>query len=132
MTVDALLDYLREEAGSALRVVIWYTADDFGGLYVRDDLDREAVVDRARYLSERLTIGPDPLDGSPMESLGEERAMVQVREEAVIIRFPVTADRGLVVSLDVEAARDLHEFVTECTSRLEGAELSFRSSAFAA
>lgn len=132
MTVDAFMDHLREEAGSALRVVSWYAADDFGGLYVRDDLDREAVVERTRYLAQRLTGRPDAARGSPLENLGEERAMVQVREEAVILRFPVAADRGLVVTLDVDAARDLHRFVMACSERLEDAELSFRSSAVAA
>lgn len=132
VTLDAFMDHLREEAGSALRVVSWYAADDFGGLYVRDDLDREAVVERTRFLAERLMGRPPNARGSPMEELGQERAMVQVREQAVILRFPVEADRGLVVTLDVDAARDLHRFVTTCSERLEGADLSFRSSAMAA
>lgn len=132
MTVDAFLDNLREEAGSSLRVVSWYAADEFGGLYVRDDLDREAVVERTRFLAERLTGQPDDTSDTPLEALGEERAMVQVRGEAVILRFPVEVDRGLVVTLDADAARDLHRFVSTCSERLADAELSFRSSALAA
>lgn len=72
-----------------------------------------------------------PVEGSPLEELGESKAMVQVREHVVILRFPMERNKGLVVSLDVEVARDLHGFVVECDKLLQDVSLSFRSSAIA-
>lgn len=129
MPIDEFVEFLEDQAGSSLRVVTWYAEDDFGGLYLRSDLDREAVVERVRHLSERLMRADAPIEGSPLEELGEEEATVQVREHAVILRFPLDGTEGLIVSLDVDAARDLHGFVLDCHERLDDVSVSFRSSA---
>lgn len=57
--------------------------------------------------------------------------MVQVREDVVIIRFPLEANRGLIVSLDAEVASDLHGFVIECSRRLADESITFRSGTLA-
>lgn len=106
MTVDSFVAYLEDQAGSALRVVTWYAGDDFGGLYVREDLDRLAVIERVRFLWERLQRAEGPIEGSPLEALGEERAMVQVRDEVIILRFPLERNQGLVASIDVDGGAE--------------------------
>lgn len=129
MASDQFVDYLEDQAGPALRVVTWYAEDDYGGLYIRGDLDREAVIDRVRFLSERLIRADGPIEGSPLEALGEQQAMVQVRENVVILRFPLEKTKGIVVSMDVDAARDLHGFVLGCHDLLRDTSISFRSNA---
>lgn len=131
MAIDAFIDHLRDRTGGSLRVVSWYTADDFGALYSRSDLDQEAVKERVRVLSERLIHGERETGSNPLGALGREQAMVQVREEVVILRFPLENDGGLVAILDVDVASDLHSFVVDCTTMLEGAALDFRSPAAA-
>lgn len=129
MTAEQFLEYLQSQAGPALRVVSWYDADDCGDLYVRDDLDRQAVIERVSFLSERLQRGSGPIEGSPLEALGDEWATVQVRDKAIILRFPLGRTQGLLVSIDVEAARNLHGFVMGCYDRLEDVSGPFGSGA---
>lgn len=117
--MDEFLELLERRAGRSLRVVSWYDETDHGIWYVREDLDRAIVEDRMAFLSERLVDGGPVLEPS-LEALGPEQAMVQIREQAVILRFPMGDRQGIVVSLDIEAARNLHSFVVECAERLGG------------
>lgn len=117
-------EYLRERAGDSLRVISWYSDQSWGTLYVRDDLDRDVIERRVEFvsnvsLSENSTVETDPLG-----ELGEQQAMVQVRQKAVIIRFPMNGRGGLFVSLDAEVARDLHKFVLECSERFRSGTVS--------
>lgn len=129
MAVDDFLDHLQRQAGEALRVATWYTAEDFGMIYTRADLDREAVYRRAQSLSNRLMATDGHDQTNFMDELGEELAMVQVREDAVIVRFPLRNQKGVVVSMDIDVATDLHSFISECAEMLEDESISFRSSA---
>lgn len=127
MSVDRFVDHLQDRAGEALRVVAWYTEDSSGGLYIRPDLDRPAVKERMRYLADRLH-DRDADRENPLTELGDEEAMVQVREDVVILRFPLDRETGLVVSMNVDVATDLHSFVIECAGLLDGVSLSVRAS----
>ncbi|MFB6352763.1 MAG: hypothetical protein ABEJ92_01635 [Halobacteriales archaeon] len=131
MPLDEFLEYLKRRAGPALRVVMWYAGDDFGELYVRSDLPRDVIATRSRHLAETLTAASDGSAESPLDELGEEAAMVQVRTEVVIIRFPLDGDRGIMASLDASVAKDLHEFVVTCSEKLGDEPVEFRRSAAA-
>lgn len=126
MPLDELLEYLQDRAGDALRVIGWYSDDDWGTLFVRDDLDRDAVQNRLDYIAHQLS-NRRGSKGDPLAPLGDEQAMVQVRERAVVIRFPMAGEGGILVSLDTTAARNLHEFVVDCAERLHGGELGLTS-----
>lgn len=128
MPVDDLVDYLQYRADDALRVISWYSDDDWGTLYVRDDLDRVEVEERIDFVATKLSTPGRNREEHPLAPLGEEQAMVQVRENAVIIRFSMEEEGGILVSLDTEVARDLHGFVVECSEKLQGAELRFAAS----
>jgi hypothetical protein len=120
MPVDELIAYLRDRAGDALRVVSWYAEDDWGTLYVRDDLDRREVAARVDYVAHQLSDRVGDAADHPLAAMGREQAMVQVREDAVVIRFAIERGAGLLVSLDAVVARDLHGFVVECSELLGG------------
>lgn len=119
-----LLDYLQDRAGSALRVVSRYTPSGYEIHFLRDDLDPEAVEDRIESLSGRVTPTDTPQD-EPLTELGEELAMVQLRDEAVIVRFPLDEPGRLFVSMDVEVARNLHGFTVECAELLASTDQLF-------
>ena len=122
MAYEELVGYLSDRAGDALRVVCWYTSADWGTIYVRDDLDRARVEDRVDFVVHQLS-GRRRSSRPPLADLGPEQAMVQVREDVVIIRF-ATDSGGILVSLDAAVARDLHAFVVECAEQLESGALA--------
>lgn len=126
MPLEELLEYLQTRAGDALRVISWYSDDDWGTLFVRDDLDRDNVEDRVDYSSHQLSNRRRSWRGDPLAELGDEQAMVQVREKAVIIHFPMEGEGGIFVSLDTDVARDLHGFVVDCAEKLAGGDLASR------
>lgn len=125
--MEAFIDFLEQRAGPALRAVSWYDGDDSGIWYVRDDLDADVVEARLTELTERIIAGRTA-GSSTLDDLGPEQAMVQLRTKAVILRFPTGEAQGIVVSLDVDAARNLHSFVVECSERLAGEPVLGRSS----
>jgi hypothetical protein len=129
MAIDELVDYVKDRAGGTLRVVNWYTEDDYGTLYIREDLDPEEVEKRVRAVSDRLTTVPTSETNEPLDALGDKKATVQVRENVVILHFPTDKEEGILVSLEDDAARDLHRFVKECVDRLDGDRISTRSPA---
>lgn len=49
-----------------------------------------------------------------VETLGPPSAIIQLREQAVLVNFPLDDEHGYLLGMEPEAARDLHSFVTEC------------------
>lgn len=97
-------------------------------MYFRTDLDRDTVIQRVRYLTNRLqAFGSPQEDADPLQELGDELAMVQGREGAVILRFPLEEQKGIVVSLDIDAAFNPHSSISDCAKRPENESISFGS-----
>lgn len=40
-------------------------------------------------------------------------------EEAIVLHFPLAKNRGIVVALEPETARDLNTFTNECLRRIQ-------------
>lgn len=113
-----LITYLRSQAGDYLRGVATYNAEEYSVLYLRDDLrtqhfetDLDKIHDRLRYESrarEQRAFPFGPLDGT-----------VRLFEEAMVLHYPHTQERGTVITLDPEVGRDLAAFMRECEKRIE-------------
>lgn len=102
--------YLEATAGCYLRTVVRYERRSWAEVYRREDLaNEETVADRAVTRKCRAA-GESATDG--------HRCTVQVYDEAVLLDFPISGSRGVLVSLDPGAARDLGSFVDRCESRL--------------
>ena len=115
--VDELTSFLRDSTGESLRVVCRYDAEDHEVLYVRSNLRRETldaeiaqVVDRLRNESRAREQRAFPYD--------ELNGTVRSFDEAVVMHFPLPRERGVVVTLDADVARQLNEFMRECIERL--------------
>ena len=117
MTGQDLVPYLRDRVDDYLRGVIRYHKETTDVLYLRDDV-------RATRLESQIDRMIDRLE--PESRAAEERAFpfgdlyVTVRrfQEAIIMHFPTGSNRGIVVSLEPETARDLNTFTTECLRRI--------------
>lgn len=114
---NQLLDYVQSRAGDYFRGLATYDDHDVTIKASRPDLDPGEMKDRAKEL--RLAIRPQ---GSfkATETLGKPRAIVQIRDHAVVLHFPIDANRGYLIGLEPEAARDLNEFIEECSSLIDG------------
>jgi hypothetical protein len=113
--VEELLSYLQRRAGEYLRTVTVYDQEGYEIRYIRDDVDEAAtreIVDEA-YGGIQSGLQLTSVD----DELGKRYATVQVREMAVILHFPREGADGCFVSLDLEAGRQLIQFVTECMDR---------------
>lgn len=115
---DHIAQYLRDRAGELHRMTVRYDRGEREFLYVRDDLDEGQLRDQVdRLLDRSRPAGPDEGDAA-FAQFGELEATVHVFEEAVVLRFPDGRQRGVLVSLEVAAARELSTFVVECRQRL--------------
>lgn len=120
MALDDFIEFVIERAGDSLRVIGWYEDENAGVFYARGDLDRDTAATRVKADQDYYS------QGSKAEPLSDLRATVDVRDRAVIIHFPVTGDRGLIVSLEHDAANHLVDFVTECRVHLSDDEMRTR------
>lgn len=119
MGVRTLTDYARQRAGDYLRGIVSYDGDSNEVIYLRDDVREQRIQSEIDRMLERLR---------PEASASEERSFpfgdlyVTVRrfDEAIIMHYPIGRDRGVVVSMEPDATRDLNRFTTECLKRLKG------------
>lgn len=83
VTLDDFVDSIQDEAGAALRVVTWYAGGEFSELYLRDNLDWNAIVDRTQFLAGRQSDSEAIHEDGPLEDLGEELAIRSQRALSV-------------------------------------------------
>ena len=114
MADSDITTYLRDRVGEHLRGVVRYHRETLDILYLRDDV-REV---RLESQFDRL----EPESRSAEERafpLGDLYVTVRRFEEAIIMHFPTGNNRGIVVSLEPETARDLNTFTTECLKHID-------------
>lgn len=116
---DSLVTFARQRAGEYLRAVAEYERTEFHLLYYRDDLDRATIAERVDTIHDNITWSWNPDDDEGVAALGEKRATLQIREQAVILHLLEGRHRGYLVGLDPAAARDLTSFVGECLAHVE-------------
>ncbi|QLG63043.1 hypothetical protein [Halorarum salinum] len=114
-----LVRYLQAKAGEYHRGTIRYDGAETDVLYLRDDLREERLLSEIDRMLKRLR----PEASSKEERsfpFGDLHATVRIFDDAIILHFPRGVDRGTVVSLAPETARDLNTFIGECTRRIRG------------
>jgi len=116
-SAQRLVEYLRRRVGDDLRGVAFYDESGCDILYLREDLrgdDPSTVAERMiSYLkhesrSRERRVFP----------FGELNGTVRSFEDAAVMHFPLTQARGVVVTLDPNAARQLNSFMNDCIAQL--------------
>ncbi|MGB9987240.1 DUF7522 family protein [Salarchaeum japonicum] len=110
--------FVEERAGDTYRTMFYYTADDWETIYVRDDVATDHLRDTVPEIIERTREARALVREEDYETLGETTATTEVHESGVIIHFPEEDHRGVLVSLDPDAARQLTGFVSHCVTIL--------------
>jgi hypothetical protein len=108
---ERLLEYVQTRAGEHFRGFATYGRDGVELLAARDGLDEGQMDDRIEELHRAIRTG-DEFDA--VETLGPPSAVIQLRSEAVLVNVPVDDERGYLLGMEPEAARNLHSFVSEC------------------
>jgi len=117
---EELASFLEQRAGDSLRAVGHYSAEEYGVVYLREDLRQQYTDDEIEGIVEELrweSFGKSNQEGQ--FHLGELNCSIKAFEEAVVMHFPSDGKHGTLVSLDSEAAQDLLQFIDECLSRIE-------------
>lgn len=113
-----LLDFLNTRAGKLHRATVLYEGTDITSLYIRDDLDEEQLQSKFSTIVNRILPESTEEEDIAFSHLGELEASVRVFNEAVVLHFPRSDGRGVIVSLEATAARELNTFIVECQRRL--------------
>lgn len=117
MPEDALIDYLERKAGEYHRGTVRYDGNVNDVLHLRDDVKETRLTSEIDRMLKRMR----PESSAKEERsfpFGELKATVRLFQEAIIIHFPRGYDRGIIVSLEPETARDLSTFIGECEKLL--------------
>lgn len=94
---ERLVRVCRTAMGDTLRSVTYFTRDDFDQLYLRDDLERDADLDR--FVDHEWQSYEITQDAYRASELGEYRYTVRVFENGYLVR--VTApNEGVFVTVD--------------------------------
>jgi len=113
-----LVTVIDRHAGATFRAAFCYDETDWQTLYVREDVATEQLQSVVPALHEQV-LEQDPLVPAEVYGgLGATQATVELHDDAVVVHFRESDTTGVVVTLDVEAARDLTEFISECTDVL--------------
>ncbi|NHN61328.1 MULTISPECIES: hypothetical protein [Halorussus] len=115
--VDDLTAYLRDSTGESLRVVCRYDAEGYEVQYVRPDLRRETLDAEIARTVDHLR-GESRAREQREFPFSDLNGTVRSFDEAVVMHFPLPQERGIVVTLDSDVARQLNEFMRECIERL--------------
>ncbi|USZ69850.1 hypothetical protein NGM10_15710 (plasmid) [Halorussus salilacus] len=114
---EGLIRFLRERTGECLRGVGRYDADGYEVLYVRPGLERETLDSEVERMVTHLRSESRPREVRSFP-YGDLDGTVRSFEEAVVMHFPLTQERGVVVTLEPDVARQLTTFMRECIERL--------------
>ncbi|MFT4882854.1 MAG: hypothetical protein ACI8U4_000350 [Natronomonas sp.] len=111
--------FIKERAGSSYRTAFYYHADSWETIYVRNDLQTEALGEEAPGVMERARQAEPLVREEDYPPLGETYAQTEIHEDGIVFQFPEGPNEGTIVSLDPDTAQLLTGFVTRCLSILE-------------
>lgn len=117
MTLNSLLEFLDQRAGEYHRGTVRYSPNDIEIVYLRDDVEATRLNTEIREMLGRLRpeSSQEEVEAFPFEKL---QATLRRFDDAIILHFPVGDERGVVVSLEPQTARDLNTFIGECEERI--------------
>ncbi|WP_435175670.1 DUF7522 family protein [Halorussus sp. AFM4] len=116
-THTQLLAYLRDHVDSSLRGITVYDADNYDVIYIREDLRAERVRSEVDQMVERLRQETRVREQQSFP-FGGLNGTLRSFEDAMVMHFPDTQERGTVVTLEPEVGRDLNMFMHECEKRI--------------
>lgn len=119
MSADSLVTFLEQRANEFHRGTVRYDGDNTDTLHLRDDIKEARLSSQIDRMLRRLR----PEASSKEERsfpFGDLHATVRLFDEAILLHFPTGKDRGIVVSLEPETARELNTFIGECQKRIQG------------
>ena len=114
-----LIEFLEDRAGDLHRGTICYEGDEIAFAHLREDLNENRIRDQIEGMLARLQPEGTEEEDVAFFHLGDLEATVRVFERAVVLHFPMETNRGVIVSLEATAARELNTFIGECQRRLE-------------
>lgn len=114
-----LLQLIHGRAGDSFRAAIWYDADEWVVLYVRDDVATEQLRDSIPKVADRVRAAEPLIPEEMYDRLGDTQAVVELHDTAVLLHFRETQTQGIMVSLDRDVAQGLGQFVNSCNTVLE-------------
>jgi len=122
MNIDSqqsLVRFLNNEAGDYLRGVAAYQSTDYEILYLRGDVRSERFEAEVDKMIERLRQESRTREQQsfPFDDLN---GTVRSFSDGMVMHFPRTQERGMVVTLEPEVARQLNTFMARCRRRIEG------------
>ncbi len=109
-----LVDFLQRRSGDELRSAAYYDADSYELLYHDDAIDRSYSEADLEQIAERMRSEVRRSRAERLFDLGGFDCNVLCFREGLVFHFPMGGERGTVISLEITAARDLHEFIAEC------------------
>lgn len=113
-----LVKHAYRKAGDQLRVVGGYDVGNWRTLYRRKDLQDGDFEQRVEEVHDHARKRQELTGQASREAFGSHECGLEVHEDAVLIFLREDGDRGVVISLEKEAARDLAQFVVECRETL--------------
>lgn len=119
MGATELVNYLDSRAKEYHRGTVRYKGNQTDVVYLRDDIRKVRLESQIDRMLTRLRPEASTREEQSFP-FGELRTTVRVFEDAIVLHFPTGHDRGIVVSLEPETARDLNTFIGECQRRIRG------------
>ena len=110
-----LVEYLRRRVGDDLRGVVCYDEAETDVLFAR--ADRPGIESDAERAVEYLQRESQSRERRAFP-FGDLNGTVRSFEDAVVMHFPLAGARGIVVTLDPNAARQLNAFMADCIDQL--------------
>lgn len=118
MAVSDLLDLLERRADRLHRGTARYDGDSTDVLYLRDDLKETRMRSEIDRMVNRVRSESSPKEERTFP-FGDLHATVRAFDEVTILHFPTGIDKGVLVSLESDAAEDLNTFIGQCLTRID-------------
>lgn len=113
-----LCEFVEDRVGDSLRGMVFYDESDWEAVYIRPDLATQELRAGLDDICDRARDARSLIREADYPPLGATAATVEVHENGVVLHFPEEPGSGTLVSIDRSVARDLSEFVVECTEVL--------------
>ena len=115
---DELISVCRTAIGDGLRSITYFTEDEYEQLYLRDDLEQDADIDRF-VANERLGFTSQQTYGH--SELGEYEFTIRVFEWGYVTRV-IVGDHGVYVTTDPLNMNEFSDVATAVRAVLEDAD----------
>lgn len=114
---ERLTPYLKRTAGENLRGVVYYEEDEYEIRFIRDDIRTKRLESEVDKMIDRLRRETRSRERRAFP-FGDINGSVRSFDDALVMHFPETQGRGIVVTLDCEVARQLNTFMGSCLKRI--------------